>query len=182
MIAEGCGVLIVEDYEHAMRRNARIYAEISGYASVNNAYHMTDLPPDGEALARCIRLALEDAGRAPMDIDHISAHGSSTPQNDENETGAIKRAFGDHAHRLAINSLKSMTGHALAAANAIEMVALCMEMRTKVVHPTINYRKPDPNCDLDYVPNKAREMPIGAAVKLTSGFSGIHSVLVVQAV
>ncbi len=182
VIAEGCGVLIVEDYEHAMRRNARIYAEISGYASVNNAYHMTDLPPDGEALARCIRLALEDAGRAPTDINHISAHGSSTPQNDENETGAIKRVFGDHAHRLAINSLKSMTGHALAAANAIEMVALCMEMRTKVVHPTINYRKPDPNCDLDYVPNKARAMPIGAALKLTSGFSGIHSVLVVQAV
>ncbi len=182
VIAEGCGVLIVEDYEHAIKRNARIYAEISGYASVNNAYHMTDLPPDGEALARCIELALQDAKREPCEIDHISAHGSSTPQNDENETGAIKRVFGEHAYRLAINSLKSMTGHALAAANAIEMVALCMEIKNKVVHPTINYRQADPNCDLDYVPNNARQMAINSAIKLTSGFSGIHSVLVMSAV
>lgn len=182
VIAEGCGIFVLEDYEHAVKRKATIYAEISGYASVNNAYHMTDLPPDGEALARCVTLALGDAHCAPTDIDHISAHGSSTLQNDENETGAIKQVFGKHAYRLAINSLKSMTGHALAAANAIEMVGLCMEIKHKMVHPTINYRKPDPNCDLDYVPNKARAMPIRVAVKLTSGFSGIHSVVVMRAV
>lgn len=182
VIAEGCGIFVIEDYEHALKRNAKVYAEISGYASVNNSFHMTDLPPDGEALARCIKLALEDAHCSLSDIDHISAHGSSTPQNDINETNAIKLAFGEHAHRIPINSLKSMTGHALAAANAIEMVALCMEMKHKIIYPTINYRKPDPSCDLDYVPNKARELSIGTAVKLTSGFSGIHSVLVIQAV
>jgi 3-oxoacyl-(acyl-carrier-protein) synthase len=181
VIAEGCGILLLESLEHAQRRGATIYAELAGYASVNNAHHMTDLPPDGAALSGCIRAALADAGCEPADIDHVSAHGSSTPQNDANETGAIKAAFGEHATRLAINSMKSMTGHALAAANAVEAVALALEMKHQQVHPTINYRVPDPQCDLDYVPNTGRQALIRGAVKLSSGFSGIHSVIVMRA-
>lgn len=180
VIAEGCGILVLESLEHARRRGARIYAELAGYASVNNAYHMTDLPPDGQALARCMTLALADAGSAVDDIDHISAHGSSTPQNDVNETGAIKAVFGARAPALAVNSLKSMTGHALAAANAVEAVALSLEIGHQSVHPTINYRVPDPQCDLDYVPHRARAMPVRSAMKLSSGFSGIHSVIVMR--
>jgi len=180
VIAEGCGILVLESYDHAVGRGARIYAELAGYASVNNAYHMTDLPPDGVELARCIKLALEDADCAATEIDHISAHGSSTPQNDANETGAIKSVFGPRASQIPINSLKSMTGHALAAANGIEAVALCLEIKNKTIHPTINYAVPDPACDLDYVPNRARSANIRAAVKTSSGFSGIHSVIIMR--
>lgn len=182
VIAEGCGILVLESLEHAVRRGARIYAELAGYASVNNAHHMTDLPPEGEQLARCIREALADARCAPDQIDHVSAHGSSTPQNDVNETGAIKAVFGAHAQALAINSMKSMTGHALAAANAVEAVALSLEIRHRYVHPTINYRVPDPHCDLDYVPNRGRPAVVRNALKLSSGFSGIHSVIVMRAI
>jgi len=181
VIAEGCGILVLESLEHAQRRGATIYAELAGYASVNNAYHMTDLPPEGEALARCIELALADAGVGTDEVDHISAHGSSTPQNDANETGAIKAVFGERAPQIAINSLKSMTGHALAAANAVESVALSLEIKHQQVHPTINYRVADPQCDLDYVPNHARASRIRHALKLSSGFSGIHSVIVMRA-
>lgn len=182
VIAEGCGILVLESLDHAMARGAAIYAELAGYASVNNAYHMTDLPPDGKALAQCMRLALQDAGCSLDEVDHISAHGSSTPQNDVNETGAVKEVFGALSGGLALNSMKSMTGHALAAANAVEAVALSLEIKHQVVHPTINYSKPDPACDLDYVPNKARASRIRAALKLSSGFSGIHSALVMKAV
>lgn len=181
VISEGCGLLLLESYDHAIARHATIYAEINGYASVNNAYHMTDLPPSGEALARCMGLALTDAGVAPSEIDHISAHGSSTPQNDVNETGAIRTVFGQFSESIPVNSLKSMTGHALAAANAIECAALCLEIFHQKLHPTVNYRKPDPACDLDYVPNVGREARIRSAMKLASGFSGIHSVLVMKA-
>lgn len=181
VISEGCGVLLVESYDHAIARNAPIYAEISGYASVNNAYHMTDLPPSGEALAQCMQLALSDANLQYNDIDHINAHGSSTLQNDINETNAIKLVFKDHAKHISINSLKSMTGHALAAANAIECVALSLELKYQKVYPTINYHQIDPVCDLDYIPNVGREQSIRSAMKLTSGFSGIHSVLIMKA-
>jgi 3-oxoacyl-(acyl-carrier-protein) synthase len=181
VIAEGCGMLLLESEEHAAARGARAYAELAGYASVNNAYHMTDLAPDGTAMARCISLALADAGCEADLVDHIAAHGSSTPQNDINETAAIKQIFGSRAARIPINSLKSMTGHALAAANAIEAVALCLEIHNALIHPTINYRRPAKECDLDYVPNAARPGRIGAALKLASGFSGIHSVLVLRA-
>ena len=181
VISEGCGMLLLESYDHAIARSATIYAEVTGYASVNNAYHMTDLPPSGEALARCMELALTDAGIERSEIDHISAHGSSTPQNDVNETGAIKTVFGLLAHSIPVNSLKSMTGHSLAAANAIECVALSLELYHQRLHPTVNYRDADPACDLDFVPNVGREARIRSALKLTSGFSGIHSVLVMKA-
>jgi minimal PKS ketosynthase (KS/KS alpha) len=181
VIAEGCGILVLEDRGRAIARGATIYAEIAGYASVNNAYHMTDLPPAGEDMAECIRLALRDAGVSVADIDHISAHGSSTPQNDVNETSAIRKVFGSLADGVPMTSLKSMTGHALAAANAIECVAMCLEMHHGFLHPTINYRTPDPKCDLDYVPNVSRDTRPSVALKLTSGFSGIHSTLIMKA-
>ncbi|MEM6050341.1 beta-ketoacyl-[acyl-carrier-protein] synthase family protein [Erwinia sp. P7711] len=182
VIAEGCGIFVLEEYTHAIRRGAKIYAGIAGYASTNNAYHMTDLPPDGEALARCMHAALEDAECDIDSIDHIGAHGSSTAQNDTNETGAIKRVFGERAYHIPVNSLKAMTGHALAAANAIELVAMCLEIQHQMVFPTINYHQVDEECDLDYVPNEARVASIRSAIKLSSGFSGIHSAVVLQAV
>lgn len=182
VIAEGCGIFILEEYTHAIQRGAKIYAEVAGYASVNNAYHMTDLPPDGEALARCMHAALEDANCDIDAIDHIGAHGSSTAQNDANETGAIKQVFGERAYQIPVNSLKAMTGHALAAANAIELVALCLEIQHQMIYPTINYHQVDEQCDLDYVPNEARVASIRSAIKLSSGFSGIHSAVVLQAV
>ncbi|RAW85765.1 beta-ketoacyl-[acyl-carrier-protein] synthase family protein [Photorhabdus laumondii] len=182
VIAEGCGILILESYEHAKQRGAHIYAELAGYASVNNAYHMTDLPADGMAMARCIDMALKDAQISPSTVNYISAHGSSTAQNDINESNAIKFVLGESAFGIPINSLKSMTGHALAAANAIESVALCLEIEKQYVHPTINYQTPDPDCDLDYIPNQGCSYPIKTALKLSSGFSGIHSVIVMRAV
>ncbi|WP_261334115.1 beta-ketoacyl-[acyl-carrier-protein] synthase family protein [Rhizobium leguminosarum] len=181
VISEGCGMLLLESYDHAVARNARIYAEVTGYASVNNAYHMTDLPPSGEALARCMELALTDARIERSEIDHISAHGSSTPQNDVNETGAIRSVFGQLADTIPVNALKSMTGHALAAANAIECVALSLQLYHQKLHPTVNYCNPDPACDLDYVVGAERHTRIRSAMKLASGFSGIHSVLVMRA-
>ena len=181
VISEGCGMLLLENSDHAIARGATIYAEVTGYASVNNAYHMTDLPASGEALAHCMELALVDAGIDRDEVDHISAHGSSTPQNDINETAAVKAVFGQLAKTIPINSLKSMTGHALAAANAIECVALSLELFHQHIHPTANYRRKDPACDLDYVPGTSRRRPIRSAMKLTSGFSGIHSVLVMKA-
>ncbi|NHB87727.1 beta-ketoacyl-[acyl-carrier-protein] synthase family protein [Photorhabdus tasmaniensis] len=182
VIAEGCGILVLESYEHAKKRGAHIYAELVGYASVNNAYHMTDLPADGLAMARCIDMALKDARIAPSAVNYISAHGSSTAQNDINESNAIKFILGEKAFDIPINSLKSMTGHALAAANAIESVALCLEIERQYIHPTINYQTPDPDCDLDYIPNQGCAYPIDTALKLSSGFSGIHSVIVMRAV
>ena len=182
VIAEGCGMFVLEEYQHALKRGATIYAELSGYASVNNAYHMTNLPPEGTALAACIQLALKNAGFQPEQVDHISAHGSSTLQNDVNETAAIHRVFGSRACQVPVNSLKSMTGHALAAANAIEMVALCLEIKHQWVHPTINCQTRDGECDLDYVFEQARPAVIDTAIKLSSGFSGIHSTVVLQAV
>ena len=156
------GMLLLESEEHAAARCARVYAELAGFASVSNAYHMTDLAREGTALARCISLALDDACCDPDEIDHVAAHGSSTPQNDINETAAIKCVFGARAKRIPVNSLKSMTGHALAAANAIEAVAVCLEIHNGLIHPTINYRRPDEECDLDYIPNAARPARIAA--------------------
>ena len=181
VIGEGAAMLVLEAAEHAEARGARAYAELAGYASVNNAFHMTDLAADGAAMARCMELALADAGCDAEAIDHVAAHGSSTPQNDLHETAAIKRVFGARAARIPVNSLKSMTGHALAAANAIEAAALCLEIRHALLHPTINHRRAAAECDLDYVTDGARAVRIGAALKLASGFSGIHSVLVLRA-
>ncbi|MEH0020313.1 MAG: beta-ketoacyl-[acyl-carrier-protein] synthase family protein [Desulfobacter sp.] len=178
VIGEGCGILILEEMEFARNRGATILAEVSGYGSSCNAFHMTDLHPSGKALAAALDVALRDACMDPERVDYISAHGSSTPQNDVSETAALKRVLGDHAYEIPVSSLKSMCGHALAAANSIAGVAAVLSIEHNQVHPTINYEFPDPDCDLNYVPNEAIEAEVNVAVKIGSGFSGIHSAVV----
>lgn len=180
VISEGCGILILEELEHALARGAKIYAEIIGYGTCNNAFHMTDLPADGEAMADCINLSLEDAGISPDKIDHINAHGSSTRQNDVFETSAYKSVFGDYAYKIPISSLKAMFGHPLAAANAVELVACGLIFQNNFLPPTINQKVADPECDLDYIPNKGREKKVEHILKTSSGFSGIHSSMVLK--
>lgn len=159
VFSEGCGVLIVESLAHALKRGARIYAEVLGHASSSDAYHIAALDPEGHGAMRCMRWALEDAHLNAESIQYINAHGTSTQANDAMETLAIKRIFGEHAYNIAINSTKSMLGHALGGSGAIEAVACAMTLIDRVIHPTINYETPDPECDLDYVPNEAREVP-----------------------
>jgi 3-oxoacyl-(acyl-carrier-protein) synthase len=178
VLGEGCGILILEERAAALKRGAKILAEIKGYGSTSNAYHMTSLPEDGEDLARAITIALEDANVSTDDIQYISAHGSSTPQNDANETAAYKKVFGARAYDIPISSMKSMCGHALAAANAIEAVACVCSLESQMIHPTINYEDPDPVCDLDYVPNEGRRHAMRHVLKNASGFSGIHSAVI----
>lgn len=180
VIAEGCGILILEELEHALKRKAKIYAEVLGYGTCNNAFHMTDLPADGEAMAECITLALEDAGITPDKIGYINAHGSSTQQNDVFETAAYKKVFQDLAYKIPISSLKSMFGHPLAAANAVEFVACALIFKHEFLPPTINQEVPDPLCDLDYIPNKGRKEKVDYILKTSSGFSGLHSSLIMK--
>ena len=180
VLSEGCGILILEELNHALKRGARIYCELIGYGTCNNAFHMTDLPADGLAMANCIKLALADAEIKPSDIDYINAHGSSTRMNDVFETNAYKIALGDYAYKIPISSLKSMIGHPLAAANAIEMVMGSMIFEKNIIPPTINQEVRDPQCDLNYVPNKAIEKKVDIILKTSSGFSGIHSSLVMK--
>ena len=178
VISEAAGVLILEELEHAKKRGADIYAEITGYGTSCNAFHMTDLPEDGEPMARCMEEAIKEAGIKKEEIGYISAHGSSTRQNDVFETGAYKMVFGDYAYKLPISSIKSMVGHPLAAANAIESVLCCMIFKNGYLPPTINQEEPDPRCDLDYIPNIKRELMPEHILKTSSGFSGIHSSIV----
>ena len=180
VISEGCGILILEELEHALRRKAEIYAEVLGYGTCNNAFHMTDLPADGEAMAECIKLALEDANITTDKIGYINAHGSSTKQNDIFETAAYKKVFQDLAYKIPISSFKSMFGHPLAAANALELVACALMFKHDFLPPTINQEIPDPQCDLDYIPNKGREEKVDYILKTSSGFSGLHSSLILK--
>ncbi len=159
VFSEGCGVLVVESLAHAIKRGANIYAEVLGYASSSDAYHIAALEPEGHGATRCMRWALEDAHLSAEAIDSINAHGTSTPANDAMETLAIKRVFGEQAYNIPVNSTKSMLGHALGGSGAIEAIACAMSLLEKVLHPTINYETPDPDCDLDYVPNEARDVP-----------------------
>jgi beta-ketoacyl-acyl-carrier-protein synthase II len=179
-LAEGAGILVLEELEVALARKAHIYGEVIGYGSVNNAFHMTGLKPDGADLARAINICIEEAGIDKTDIDYINAHGSGTKQNDISETGAYKRAFGDYAYKIPISSTKSMTGHPLGAASAIETVLLCLALENNFVPPTINYSEKDELCDLDYVPNEGRDKEINVALTNASGFSGIHSALLLK--
>ncbi|HFC97739.1 MAG TPA: beta-ketoacyl-[acyl-carrier-protein] synthase II [Thermosulfurimonas dismutans] len=178
VMAEGCGILVLEDLEHARARGARIYAEICGYGLTADAHHMTAPHPEGEGAARCMEMALKDAGLSPEEIDYINAHGTSTPLNDAAETKAIKRVFGEHAYRLAVSSTKSMTGHLLGGAGGIEAVFTVKTVHEDLIPPTINYEEPDPECDLDYVPNQARPMRVRAAMSNAFGFGGTNAVLV----
>lgn len=180
VLSEGAGILILEELEHALKRNVRIYCEVIGFGTSCNAYHMTDLPADGTAMANCINLVLSDAGLKPQDIDYINAHGSSTRMNDIFETSAYKMVFGDYAYQLPISSLKSMIGHPLAAANAVELTVCSMIFEKNILPATINQDEKDPLCDLDYIPNQARPKKVDTILKTSSGFSGIHSSLVVR--
>lgn len=177
LLAEGCAVLVLESEEHARRRGARVRARVLGHASLSNAFHMTALPADGEALAATLRRALARARVSPDEVDYVNAHGSSTPQNDRNETGAFQRVFGERAPRVPISSTKSVVGHSLGAASAIETVVCVQALEAGVIPPTANYEEPDPDCPLDYVPNEARPARLRVVECNASGFSGIHSAL-----
>src|SRR5690606_31671951 len=168
--------------EHAQARGARIYGEVAGYACTGDAYHITQPAPEGEGAYRAIRRALEDAGVSPDEIDYINAHGTSTEYNDYFETLAIKRALGEAAYRVPISSTKSMTGHLLGAAGAVEAIVCLLAMDRGLIPPTINYEVPDPGCDLDYVPNEARPAKIDVAVSNSFGFGGHNAVLVLRRV
>ena len=178
VIGEGSGILILEEREQALKRGAKIYAEVIGYAANGDAYHMTAPSPEGEGAARCMRLALKDSGIAPTDVDYINAHGTSTEYNDANETTAIKAVFGEQAAKLAVSSTKSMTGHLLGAAGAVEGVYSALALHHGMIPPTINYENPDPVCDLDYVPNKARQADIEVALSNSFGFGGTNGCVI----
>ncbi|MCP3169119.1 beta-ketoacyl-ACP synthase II [Myxococcus qinghaiensis] len=177
VMGEGAGMLILEEMEAAKKRGAKILAELVGYGANSDAYHVTQPAPEGEGAARCMRLALQSAGMNPEDVGYINAHGTSTPFNDANETKAIKAVFGDHARKVAVSSTKSMTGHMLGAAGGYEGVVSALALARGILPPTINQTSPDPECDLDYVPNKAREAKVDAVMSNSFGFGGTNAVL-----
>jgi 3-oxoacyl-[acyl-carrier-protein] synthase II len=177
VMGEGAGILVLEEYESAKKRGAKIYGEIAGYGLTGDAYHLTAPAPGGEGAARCMKMALTNAGVKPEEVNYINAHGTSTPMNDLYETMAIKSTFGDHANKLMVSSTKSMTGHALGAAGGMEAVFTLMAMEKGVIPPTINYTDPDPECDLDYVPNSARDAKITYALSNNFGFGGTNATL-----
>jgi 3-oxoacyl-[acyl-carrier-protein] synthase II len=181
VLGEGAGVLVLEELEHARKRGARIYAEMMGAGNTADAHHITAPHPDGVGASMAMRIALRDARIDPQDVQYVNAHGTSTELGDKAETLAIKKVFGEHARRLAISSTKSMTGHLLGASGAIELIATVLSIRDGVVHPTINYTTPDPDCDLDYVPNVARELRVRRAISNSFGFGGHNCCLVVGA-
>jgi 3-oxoacyl-[acyl-carrier-protein] synthase II len=178
VVAEGAGILILEDLEFALKRGARICAEIIGYGYTGDAYHITAPSPEGEGAVRCMRMAIKDAGLRSEDIEYINAHGTSTPLNDATETQAIKTVFGEHAKKVPISATKSMTGHLLGAAGSTEAIFTILTIRDGILPPTINYEEPDPECDLDYVPNVARRQPVNIAISNAFGFGGTNATLV----
>lgn len=180
VMGEGSGIVILESLDHALRRGAHIYAEIAGYGMSGDAYHITAPDPEGTGACLSMQRALESAGLDPGAVDYINAHGTSTEYNDRIETLAIKKTFGEHAAGLAVSSTKSMTGHLLGAAGAVELIATLLCMEHQMAHPTINYEFPDPDCDLDYVPNRARALKIDVALNNSFGFGGTNATLAVK--
>jgi 3-oxoacyl-[acyl-carrier-protein] synthase II len=180
VMGEGAGIIIMETLEHALARGARIYAEIVGYGTNADAYHITAPAPEGAQAAKCMAMALKDAGMEPSEVDYINAHGTSTPLNDKNETMAIKVLFGDHAKKLKVSSTKSMTGHLLGAAGGIETIASVLTINKGVIPPTINMENQDEELDLDYVPNKAQEQTVNAALSNSFGFGGHNATILVK--
>jgi 3-oxoacyl-[acyl-carrier-protein] synthase II len=182
VLSEGAGLVVLEEYERARRRGATIYAELLGCGNTADAHHITAPHPSGDGAAQAMRLALQDARLNPSDVRYVNAHGTSTPLGDEAETRAIKAVFGPYANELAISSTKSMIGHLLGASGAVELIATALTLKSGVIHPTINYQTPDPACDLDYVPNTARQMPVRYALSNSFGFGGHNCTLAVGAV
>lgn len=180
VMAEGCGLVVIESLEHAKKRNANIIAEIVGFGMTCDAYHITAPDPQGEGAGRAMKLALADAGLNPEDVDYINAHGTSTKLNDKIETLSMKAAFGPHAKKVMVSSTKSMIGHPLGAAGGLEFVVCCLTIKDGVVHPTINYENPDPDCDLDYVPNASRKADIKVCMSNSLGFGGHNASLIVK--
>lgn len=180
VIAEGAGIVILEELEHAKKRGAYIYAEVCGYGATSDAYHITAPHPEGEPAAKAMEMALKEAGVSLDDEIYINAHGTSTQLNDKIETKAIKKVFGERAYKIPINSTKSMIGHTLGAAGAIEFVVCCLTIKNKIIHPTINYRTPDPECDLNYTPNKAIEKDVKVALSNSLGFGGHNATLLIK--
>ncbi len=178
VVAEGSGILILEELQFALKRKARIYGELIGYGYTGDAYHITAPSPDGDGAVRCMRMAIKDARLKPEDVDYINAHGTSTPLNDLTETIAIKTVFGDHAKKVPISATKSMTGHLLGAAGSTEAIFTVLSLRDGIMPPTLNYEEADPQCDLDYVPNVARRKPLKIAMSNAFGFGGTNATLV----
>jgi 3-oxoacyl-[acyl-carrier-protein] synthase II len=180
VMGEGAGVVVLESLEHAQKRGAKIYAEVIGYGMSGDAYHMTSPAPEGEGAARCMKMAIRDAGISPEQIDYINAHGTSTEMNDKYETMAIKTALGDYAYKVPISSTKSMTGHLLGAAGAVEAVVCALSIRDQIIPPTINYETPDPECDLDYVPNQPRKAEVDVTMSNSLGFGGHNATIIIK--
>ncbi|MCM3663025.1 beta-ketoacyl-ACP synthase II [Mesobacillus subterraneus] len=177
VMGEGAGIVVLEELEHALARGAKIYAEIVGYGATGDAYHITAPAPEGEGGARAMKMALDDAGLAPEEVGYINAHGTSTEYNDKYETMAIKTVFGEQAYKLAVSSTKSMTGHLLGAAGGIEAIFTVLALKEGILPPTINLENPDPECDLDYVPNEARRQQVSAAISNSLGFGGHNATI-----
>lgn len=178
VMGEGAGIIVIEELQHALKRGATIYAELAGYGATGDAFHITQPAPGGEGGARAMKMAIEDAGLTPEDIDYINAHGTSTEYNDKFETLAIKSVFGDHAYNLTVSSTKSMTGHLLGAAGGVEAIFTVLAVKENIIPPTINYETPDPDCDLDYSPNAAKQKTVRAAMSNSLGFGGHNATLV----
>jgi 3-oxoacyl-[acyl-carrier-protein] synthase II len=182
VISEGAGIVLLEEYEHAKKRGAQIYAEVIGYGLSCDAYHMTAPDPEGKGAVRCMEETLKDAKIKPEDVDYINAHGTSTTLNDSVETKAIKAVFGSHAKKIPVSSTKSMIGHLLGAAGGVELAACALSIKYGIIHPTINYEYPDPECDLDYVPNKARKQKIDIVLSNSLGFGGHNATIAIRRV
>jgi len=180
VVGEGSGTLILEELSFALNRGARIYGEVAGYGVTSDAFHMAAPPPGHEGAARCMQAALQEAGMEPAEIDYINAHGTSTPLNDQYEVEAIKTVFGEHSGRLAVSSTKSMTGHMLGAAGAVEAIFCLKAMEEGILPPTTNLDHPDPACDLDFVPHRPRKRDIRAAMSNTFGFGGVNAALILK--
>jgi 3-oxoacyl-[acyl-carrier-protein] synthase II len=181
VMGEGAGMLIIEELDHALERGANIYAEVVGYGLTSDAFHISAPDPEGVGAINCMKSALDFAGLAPEDIDYINAHGTSTKLNDLSENRAIKAVFGEHAHKLAISSTKSMTGHLLGGAGGVEAIFIALTIKHGIIPPTINYETPDPECDLDYVPNQARQAKVRTAMSNSFGFGGTNATLIFKA-
>jgi 3-oxoacyl-[acyl-carrier-protein] synthase II len=178
VMGEGSGILVFEDLEHARKRGAHIYGEVLGFGMTADAYHLTEPDPDGKALGKAVQDALQMARVSPEGVDYINPHGTSTPLNDKVETVVIKNVFGKHAYNIPVSATKSITGHLMGAAGGVEAIAILLMMEKGVIHPTLNLESPDPDCDLDYVPNEAREKEVKTALSISAGFGGVNSAIV----